>query len=197
MAKLKMTDAPGCVGSVLIRKEDHPICRDCMFTNICARLAERNEERLLKSLGIEKISRDTGKKLMKGAEKLTIAELESPRYRDKKPLTREGIRVMNGIEAGVTKDEFRSAMTQERRTFVEHALQFIEPDWVRELLVLIWENKGEVKKKDLRDYLIHDKGIKTMTAGVYVANFVNAVTNMDLFTESPQNLKYKETVDAD
>jgi len=190
MANLKLTDAPGCIGSVLIRKEDHPICQSCGFTNLCARLAERNEAALLKSLGIEKVSRDTGKKLMKGAEKMSIAELESPKYRDKKPLTVEGRRLMDQITRGGAHDALVEALKQERRTYVAHALQFVEPDWARDLMLLIWDNKGQVKKKDLRDYLTHDLGIKVMTASVYASNFINATTNLGLCTESPQQLRF-------
>lgn len=190
MAKLKLTDAPGCIGSVLIRKEGHPICNNCGFTNVCARLAERNEVNLLKSLGIEKISRDTGKKLMKGAEKLSIAELESPKYRDKKPLTRDGGLLLGQMKRGGSLDALIEALKQERRSHVAHGLQFVEPDWTRELLLLIWDNKGQVKKKDLREYLHHDLGFKVMTASVLCSNFVNAVTNMGLCTESPQHLRF-------
>lgn len=190
MGSLKLTDAPGCIGSVLIRKEGHPICQSCRFVNTCGRLASRNEERLLKSLGLEKISRDTGKKLMKGAEKLSIAELESVKYRDKKPLTKEGERLMKQIGQSGSADQFNTTLKLTSRVHVEHGLQFIEPEWARELIMLIWDNKGRVTKKDLREYLQHDKGFKVMTAGVYVAQFINATTNMGICKEDPKHVRF-------
>lgn len=190
MAKLKLSDAPGCIGSPLIRAENHPICRNCGFKVVCAKLAARNEERLKEELGLRKLSDVTGKKLMEGSEKMTIAELENASIKDRKPLTAKGDQVRRSILKGGTEAEILSWLKRDcKRVEIEHALQFVQPDWARELLLLIWDNKGAVKKKDLRDYTENELGHPRMSALSLVSNFVNATTNMGLVVESKETLR--------
>ena len=189
MAKLRLSDAPGCIGSPIIRSEKHPICSNCVFTKICASLALRNAERLKKELGVEELSRQTGKKLIKGAEKLTIAQLESPAFKGKKPLTESGRKLQSSLLKGGSATDIVAAMKLPTKTHVEQALQFTEPDWARQCLVLIWENGGQIKRRDLGEYMEHELGYPRMSARSLTSNFINAVTNLDIFVEDKSKLR--------
>ena len=189
MAKIKLSDAPGCIGSPIIRKEGHPICNNCPFKNVCAKLAQMNAKRLMDSLGISALSQDTGKKLTPGAERMTIAQLESPKFKDKKPLTARGRQTQSTMFKGVNVPQIIEVMDQSNRTLVEHGLQKVKPDWARELLLLIWDNNGSLKKKDLRDYMKHELGHAQMVALSHVSNFINATTNADLIKEDKETLR--------
>lgn len=189
MAKVKLSDAPGCIGSPLIRAERHPICRNCVFTNVCGKLAERNAERLKADLGIKELSPNTGKKLTPGAEKLTIAQLENAAYEGKKPLTAKGAQLQRSILKAGDTGRIIQIMIRKSRPHVEHGLQLVSPKWARELLLLIWDNDGEVRKRDLREHLEHGLGHKRFSAMSDVSNFVNATTNMDLTIEDKEKLR--------
>ena len=190
MAKIKLSDAPGCIGSSIIRKEGHPICNNCPFTNVCAKLARLNADRLMKDLGITAISEQTGKMLSEGASKMTIAELESPRFKGKKPLTNRGAALQSQMlrKSGGTMGILQ-ALESKKRSLVDHALQNVQPDWARELLLLIWDNNGFVQKKDLRDYAQHELGMSRTASVSYVASFINATTNADILNEDKETLR--------
>lgn len=189
MAKIKLSEAPGCIGSPTIRKEGHPICNNCAFTNVCRKLSKMNEARLMKALGVTELS-TTGKMLTPGAEKMTVAQMQAPSFKGKKPLTTNGKRLQgqmlnkSGGAMGIIK-----AMEHDRRDHVAHVLQNVQPDWARELLLLIWDNKGTVKKKDLRDYSQHELGLSKTAALSYVSNFINATTNADVLLEDKETLR--------
>lgn len=189
MAKIKLSDAPGCIGSPIIRKEGHPICKNCPFKNVCAKLAQMNAKRLMESLGITAISTNTGKKLTPGAEKMTIAQLESPKFKGKKPLTSRGRQMQSSMFKKVSVPEIVEIMDQTSRRLVAHGLQEVQPDWARELLLLLWDNGGALKKKDMRDYLRHELGHAQMSAASNVSNFINATTNADLIKEDKETLR--------
>lgn len=189
MGKIKLSDAPGCIGSPLIRSENHPICKACAFRNICARLAVSNRDKLIAALGIPELSAVTGKKLMAGAEKMTIAELESPAFKDKKPLTVKGKEVMTGlrhVERDVLKDCLVGTKNRIERN---HSLQSVQPDWSKDLIMLIGDNRGLVKKKDLRDYMENELGYPRLSAVSLVSAFINGMTNADFLTETANSVK--------
>lgn len=189
MGKIKISDAPGCIGSPVIRKEGHPICNNCPFKNVCAKLAQVNAKRLMSSLGLTALSKNTGKKLTPGAEKMTIAELESPQFKDKKPLTNRGRQTQATMFKSISAPQIVEVMDKTDRRLVEHGLQTVKPDWARELLLLIWDNNGSLKKKDLRDYMRHELGHSQMVALSHVSNFINATTNADLLKEDKETLR--------
>ena len=191
MAKVKLSDAPGCIGSPLIRSENHPICRNCLFTNICDKLASRNADRLKLELGIATLSKQTGKKLMKGAQKMSIAQLENAAITGKRPLTSKGREISNSM-VSKTKDGvsgIMKALANSNRVHVEHGLQFVKPSWAGACLMLMWDNGGKLNKKDLRDFLHRELGFCRLTATSSVSNFVNAATNMDLIIEIKEQLR--------
>lgn len=192
MANVKLSDAPGCIGSPIIREENHPICRNCPFRNVCAKLAKLNEARLKESLGIEELSENTGKMLLDGAKRMTIAELESPAFVDKRPLTNNGRQLQSSMFKKIGVAGVLVAMEQKKRSLVEHALQEVKPVWARELMLLIHDNKGTVKKKDLRDYMHHELGIPKTMAVSNVSNFINATTNADLLKEEKEKLRLNQ-----
>tara|TARA_R110000851_G_scaffold59347_8_gene137378 strand:- start:5648 stop:6232 length:585 start_codon:yes stop_codon:yes gene_type:complete len=193
MAKIKLSEAPGCIGSPVIRKEGHPICNNCAFTNVCAKLSKLNEGRLLESLGIDTLSDQTGKMLIKGANKMTIAQIESPSFKGKKPLTSRGAQMQNSMLRKMGGGNMLlKAMKAEERIVAEHAMRDMKPDWSRELMLLIWDNDGTVTKKDLRDYMHHELGhSKTLAVG-YVSNFINATTNADVLKEDKEKLRLND-----
>lgn len=190
MSKVKLSDAPGCIGSPIIRKEGHPICENCNFKNICAKLSHLNAKRLMDDLGLSALSSETGRKLIPGSEKLTIAQLESPAYKDKKPLTERGRITQRGIfdKSGGTMGVLE-VMQRTSRIAVKHGLQNVQPDWAQHLLLLIWDNNGSVTKKDLRDYLHHELGQSRTVSTGNVSNFTNATTNADLLKEDRETLR--------
>lgn len=189
MANIKLSDAPGCIGSPIIRDENHPICRNCPFKNVCAKLAVLNEKRLKEALGIETLSSNTGKMLTEGASRMTIAELEAPAFVGKKPLTNAGRQLQRSMFKKIGVSGVFVALENKRRDLVAHGLQSLKPEWSQELLLLIWDNKGVVKKKDLRDYMQHELGIAKMMAVSNVSNFINATTNSDLLKEDRETLR--------
>jgi len=191
MANVKLSDAPGCIGSPIIREENHPICRNCPFRNVCAKLAKLNGERLKESLGLTTLSENTGKMLLDGAKRMTIAELESPAFVDKRPLTNNGRQLQSSMFKKLGVAGVMVALERDKRTSVDHALQEVKPDWARELMLLIYDNKGTVKKKDLREYLHHELGIPKTMAVSNVSNFINATTNADLLQEDKETLRLK------
>lgn len=148
-----------------------------------------NAERLKEELGLSMLSENTGKKLTKGTERYTIAELESPKYENKRPLTVKGKQTTDAIFKRVGGVEVvRNAMKLTSRTHVQHALQNVSLDWALECLLLIWDNAGSLKKKDLRDYVTNELGYSRTMAIVYVSNFINATTNADFIIEDKEKL---------
>jgi len=190
MATVKLSDAPGCIGSPIIRAEDHPICRNCLFTNICGKLATRNKARLEADLGISELSKDTGKKLVKGAEKLTIRQLEDPNNIDKQPLTTAGKRMQGLLLTNLSgPEQLHDALKQSDRQQAEHDLQFVKPVWAAKIMLLMWDNDGEITKKDMREYMTHDVGLTQMVVNVHASTFINAMTNLDLIKQDKTKLR--------
>ena len=193
MAEFQMSDVPGCFGSSIVRSEDHVICRKCICTNYCKKISKVNAERMRKELKIEKLSGETGKRL--DNPDYTIAELESPRYKDMKPLTVSGEKLTRAMLRKINKSVLAETLRQTDRNIISHRLQFVEPDWALALLMLIWDNGGEIKKSDLRDYLMHDLGHGKMVAMTNISTFINATTNMDLTVDDGTQLRFKnETI---
>lgn len=189
MAKVNISDAPGCIGSCIIRLENSPVCKNCTFTNICAQLSRRNAKKLRDQLGLKELSDNTGKKLMKGAEKIPIAQLESSAFEGKKPLTFKGDQLRRSMSKTTKTAEIIQILARNSRTDVDHGLQFVEPHWARQALLLLWDNNGVIKKKDLRDFLQHELGISRMVTLVNVSNFINAATNMNLVEETKESMR--------
>lgn len=47
----KLSDAPGCIGSFVVRQADHPVCRACRFRTACGKMAEVARTRLHAEIG--------------------------------------------------------------------------------------------------------------------------------------------------
>lgn len=183
MAKVKLSDAPGCIGSSLIRKEGHPICKNCAFTNVCAQLAARNAVKLAAELGVEKLSGITGRKLEKGAEKLSIKEIE--KASGKRLLSKKGEALKKKIEKAISAEDLQRNISSDtgNRSVLEHGAQKLD-DWVKQLLLLIWDNNGLINKSELSAFLIHEMGVAKVSASTNAQAFVNALVHMDVLTES-------------
>lgn len=181
MAKMKLSDAPGCIGSPLIRNEKHPLCTKCNFTNVCGKLSKVNAQRLAESFGVARLSGDTGRKLLKGAEKMSVAQLEKAGEAGVRPETTRGAALRKQIFRKSSVKNLCDLLTNERRyNFIEHGLQFVEPEWARNVLSLIWQNGGAIKGRDMRTYLEHELGFKRSAAMSMASNFINATTNAGL-----------------
>lgn len=59
---IKLSNAPGCIGSPTIRAMEHPLCGTCAFKDICHQLALRNRARLVEDMGQAAVLRPVDRK---------------------------------------------------------------------------------------------------------------------------------------
>lgn len=77
-------DAPGCIGSAVIRSSSHPVCQACNFKTACEKLARMNAELIAGELGSQSIKIDEKPKAMqpKKPVKVKTASAVSPKVKD-------------------------------------------------------------------------------------------------------------------
>lgn len=176
MSKGSLRDAPGCLGSVVLRvrrAKPHPICTTCPYRTVCARIAKVNAERLNEILGVE-------------AAEHALVMPTSVSVTAKRPgtggLSVKGAKAVEALSRiGVTTDVVRRMVP--RADFIERSAHWT-PNYIRWGLDHLWRQGGRLTRVQLAKEFQRQFACSEQTAASRVSIFLDVTTHLDVVRTS-------------
>lgn len=172
--KLKLSDAPGCIGSPVIRAQNYKSCapENCMFRGVCGQLAKHRGAQIKKDLNVASLKNTGGALDEKPSTKNAKPTV------DKRALTQRGAALVSSIKRlNMDRESILSIITSEGE--IEDRLEGITPEYLAVTLRALWDTPN-LEKRQLKARFEHDIGMSALTAQSHVSIITNAFTHLQI-----------------
>lgn len=174
---MKLSEAPGCIGSPIIRSENATLCKSCTVRTVCGQLAVRTAARLARELGVEAIDPRQPGRAASGGKHVDIKLAHRGTTDTKAPSAKSRALVAEAAKRGLDGANLAQVMALPPGEFAA-AVRPIKPAHLR--LAMICLRRGAISRAALRDQFEKSLGLPRLSAQGLVSTTLGALTLLGL-----------------
>lgn len=169
-AQRKLRDAPGCIGSIVVRKRIHPLCKTCEWRTWCAKIQAHNEQLLAKELAVD-------------------VKAVAPSYSG--ALSPKGADALAGFQRrGIEVEDIRRAMKMPEREAYKVTAEW-RPQFLKHGFLLLGKHKTLTRTR-LGESFRETFGWKQASASSHVTCFIDVATHLGIAVLRNDQIEVRE-----